>query len=73
MLLEFDTVPEFPVGDLVVIDLIAPDHNWQPMPYLGVGKVASIRGNRVGINLDLSDLILLPGTPEIREGVVVYG
>jgi len=70
MLLEFDSSPAIPIGELVVLDLIAPDPKWQPMPYLGVGKVARIDGKRVGIDLDLSDLIQLPEHLRTREAAI---
>jgi hypothetical protein len=73
VLLEFDSAPKIPIGDLVVLDLMAPDPNWKLRPYLGIGKVARIQGSRMGITLDLSDLISLPEAPSIREGLEVYG
>jgi hypothetical protein len=57
MLLEFEDVPNIPIGELIVLDLIVADPNCEALPYLGVGRVARIHENQIGIDLDLSHLV----------------
>jgi len=59
MLIEFEQAPNIPVGELLVLDLIVADPECLELPYLGVGRVARVVGNSIGIDLDLSHLVKL--------------